>query len=55
MNLKDLRNKKIEEPVFVGFLFGIMFWFILDSIILGVTLGFIFAIALKEEEKRRKK
>jgi hypothetical protein len=54
MNLKKPRNKKIENSVLIGFLFGIMFWFVLDSIILGVKLGFIFAIALKEEEKNKK-
>ncbi len=41
-----------NEALSLGLVFGVMFWLTLDSIILGISLGFIFMIAFSEEEAK---
>ena len=50
-----MKGLEIDKPVAVGIVFGVMFWLALDSILLGVMMGILFAVGMKKEEERQKK
>lgn len=51
----DFKNLKFsEKSIFLGLIFGLMFWITLDSILLGISLGIIMMVAFNEEEKKSK-
>jgi hypothetical protein len=52
MKKKEFKHMKTVQPISVGLVFGFMFWLIFDSIVLGVMLGVIFYLALREYGKR---
>jgi len=53
--IKYMKRLEINKPIAVGIVFGVMFWLALNSILLGIMMGILFAVGMKEEEKRKKK
>lgn len=49
------KNKINQKALSLGFVFFIVFWIVFDSIIFGISLGFVMYIAFLEEEKENKK
>lgn len=52
-HVKDLKRVTFGKPIAVGFIFGIMFWLVFDSFVMGIALGLVFMIGMSEEEKRK--
>ena len=48
------KNKINQKALSLGFVFFVVFWIVFDSILFGVSLGFVMYIAFLEEDKENK-
>jgi hypothetical protein len=48
------KNKLNSKALTLGFIFFIVFWIVFESIIFGISLGFVMYVAFLDEDKKSK-